>query len=213
MSSLGDNEQHRWLAWVRELQAIAQNGLHYASGHFDRQRYEAVRRIAAEMYAAYTTGDVRRIRRAFAEELGHATPKVDVRGAVFRDGRILLVRERHEQLWALPGGWADPNETPSEAVVREVREETGYRTRAVKLAALYDRTRQGPIPPYPYHVYKVFFICELLDGAPAENVETDAVEFFREDELPPLSIPRTNARQIQRLFEHHRRPELPADFD
>ena len=202
-----------WLLWARELQAIAQNGLHYTTGGFDRQRYEAVQRIAAEMMAVQSGADTRRVLDLFKEEIGHSTPKVDMRGAVFRDDRILLVREKRDQLWTLPGGWADPNEMPSEAVTREIREEAGYRTRVIKLAALYDRIRQGPVPPYPYHVYKVFFLCELLDGAPVENIETDAAEFFPEDGLPALSIPRVNPRQIARLFEHHRRPELPADFD
>lgn len=210
-----DNEslEPRWLMWARELQALAQNGLHYAAGEFDRQRYEAVQRIAAEMFAAKSGVDTRRVLDLFRQEIGHATPKVDMRGAVFRDGRILLVREKRDQLWTLPGGWADPNEMPTEAIEREIREEAGYRTRAVKLAAVYDRCRQGAIPPYPYHVYKIFFLCELLGGAPVENIETDAVEFFAEDEIPPLSIPRVNARQIARLFEHHRNPGLPADFD
>lgn len=203
----------KWIRWARELQAIAQNGLHYATGSFDRQRYESVRRIAAEMFAVQTESDTRRILDLFRGEIGHATPKVDVRGAVFRDGRILLVREKRDALWTLPGGWADPNERPSEAVTREIREEAGYHTRAVKLAAVYDRIRQGHIPPYPYHVYKLFFICELLGGRPGDNIETDAAEFFPEDQLPPLSIPRVNPRQIARLFEHHRDPSLPADFD
>ncbi|MBU1910230.1 MAG: NUDIX hydrolase [Verrucomicrobia bacterium] len=203
----------RWLLWARELQAIAQNGLHYSAAGFDRQRYEAVQHIAADMFAAQSGTDTRRILDLFKEQIGHATPKVDVRGAVFRDGRILLVREKRDRLWTLPGGWADPNEMPSEAVTREIREEAGYRTRAVKLAAVHDRIRQGPVPPYPYHVYKLFFLCELLDGAPVENIETDAAEFFSEDGIPPLSIPRVNEKQIARLFEHHRRHELPADFD
>lgn len=206
-------EEPRWIAWARELQAVAQNGLHYTTAGFDRQRYEAVLRIAAEMFAVQSGADTRRVLDLFRGEIGHATPKVDVRGAVFRDGRLLLVRERRDQLWTLPGGWADPNEMPTEAIEREIREEAGYRTRAVKLAAVYDRCRQGAVPPYPYHVYKIFFICELLGGAPVDNIETDAVEFFAEDTIPPLSIPRVNARQIARLFEHHRHPELPADFD
>ncbi|HOW98953.1 MAG TPA: NUDIX hydrolase N-terminal domain-containing protein [Kiritimatiellia bacterium] len=208
-----ESPEPRWLLWARELQALAQNGLHYATGDFDRQRYEAVQRIAAEMFAVQSGADTRRILDLFRQEIGHATPKVDMRGAVFRDGRILLVREKRDQLWTLPGGWADPNELPTEAIEREIREEAGYRTRAVKLAAVYDRCRQGAIPPYPYHVYKIFFVCELIDGSPVENIETDAAEFFAEGEIPALSIPRVNPRQIACLFQHHRNPGLPADFD
>lgn len=213
MTANPEAREPRWLTWARELQAVAQNGLHYTDNPFDRQRYEVVRRIAAELFGARSEEELQGLLHLFRSEQGHSTPKVDVRGAAFRDGRILLVREKRDGLWTLPGGWADPNETPRQAVEREIIEEAGYVTRAVKLAALHDRMFQGPIPPYPYHVYKAFFVCELLGGEPRENIETDAVEFFPPDRIPSLSIPRVNARQIARLFEHHRDPGLPADFD
>jgi ADP-ribose pyrophosphatase YjhB (NUDIX family) len=144
-----------------------------------------------------------------------------VRGTVFHDDALLLVRERSDGLWTLPGGWADVNESPSEAVVREVYEESGYHTRAVKLLALYDRDRHGQ-PPYPYHVYNLFFLCELEEGRAMQGVsdkdrtvsiETDGAAFFREHEMPELSIPRVTPTQITRLFEHRRHPEWPTDFD
>jgi ADP-ribose pyrophosphatase YjhB (NUDIX family) len=145
--------------------------------------------------------------------VGHATPKVDVRGVVFRDEAILLVRERADGRWSLPGGWADVYDSPSEATVREIWEESGYRTRAVKLLALYDRTKQGHTP-MPFHAYKVIFQCEITGGEPqGGSVETDGVGFFREGELPELSISRVTAAQIARFFEHLRHPEWPADFD
>jgi ADP-ribose pyrophosphatase YjhB (NUDIX family) len=131
---------------------------------------------------------------------------------VFRDGAILLVKERQDGLWALPGGWADVNESPSEAVVREVFEESGYQTRAIKLLALYDR-RKHAHPPHLYHIYKLFFCCELLGGTPAPSLETEAVGFFQEHALPELSIMRVTPAQIARLFEHYRHPNWPTDFD
>jgi ADP-ribose pyrophosphatase YjhB (NUDIX family) len=202
----------RWLQWAKALQAIAQNGLTYTEGPFDVERYEVVREIAAEMMAAHSDAELDFVRDLFANEVGAATPKVDVRAAVFRDDAILLVKERDDGLWTLPGGWADVNEPPSQAVEREVYEESGYRTRAVKLLAFYDRDRHGH-PPYPFHVYKLFFQCELVGGAPAPSIETDAVGFFREDELPPLSLTRVMPAQISRLFEHLRHPGWPTDFD
>ena len=213
MNTKADGPEPKWLTWARELQALGQNGLHYSDQPFDRQRYEAVLRIAAEMFGARSETEVGDVMAVFRSQLGHATPKVDVRGAVFRADRLLLVKEKRDQLWTLPGGWADPNETPRQAIEREIFEESGYRTRVVQLAGVYDRMNQGPIPPYPYHVYKIFFLCELMGGSPAENIETDAAEFFPEDAIPPLSIPRVNLRQIRRLFEMHRRPDLPADFE
>jgi ADP-ribose pyrophosphatase YjhB (NUDIX family) len=202
----------KWLDWAQRLQAIAQNGLHYARDPFDVERYEAVREIAAEMAAAFSDADVDAMRALFAGEKGHATPKSDVRAAVFRDDAILLVRERSEGLWTLPGGWADIGESPGEAVAREVFEESGYRVRAVKLLAVYDRNKH-PHLPFPFHTYKLFFLCELTGGEPAHSVETDGVGFFREDALPELSAMRVTPGQLARFFRHHRHPDWPTDFD
>jgi ADP-ribose pyrophosphatase YjhB (NUDIX family) len=202
----------KWLEWAQRLQAIAQNGLTYAQNPFDRERYETVREIAAEIMAAHSGVELGYVRNLFAGDVGYATPKVDVRGAVFRDEAILLVKERQDGLWTLPGGWADVGESPSEAVVREVYEESGYHTRAVKLLALYDRNRHAHAP-FPSHVYKLFFQCELLGGDPALSLETDGVAFFREDEIPELSLLRVTPTQIVRLFEHYRNADWPTDFD
>jgi ADP-ribose pyrophosphatase YjhB (NUDIX family) len=202
----------KWLEWARKLQAIAQNGLTYAKDPFDIERYESVREIAAQVVAVNSDVDLNYARDLFANEAGHATPKVDVRGAVFRGDTILFVRERQDGLWTLPGGWADVNESPSEAVVREVYEESGYCTRAVKLLALYDRNKHGHTP-FPYHVYKLFFQCELMGGVASQSVETDGVAFFREDEIPELSLVRVTPAQVARLFEHYRHPDWPTDFD
>jgi ADP-ribose pyrophosphatase YjhB (NUDIX family) len=203
---------HQWLEWARKLQAIAQNGLNYTEGTFDLERYKAVREIAAEIIAAQSDMSLDRVRDLFRDETGPATPKVDVRAAAFRGDAILLVKERDDGLWTLPGGWADVNESPSEAAVREVYEESGYRTRAVKLLAFYDRDKHGH-PPYPFHIYKLFFLCELVGGTPKPSVETEEAAFFREDELPPLSLMRVMPAQITRLFEHYRHPDWPTDFD
>ena len=201
-----------WLRWVKRLQAIAQDGLTYATDDYDLDRYERLRGVAAEILASHSTGDLDEAHALLALEAGPATPKVDVRAAVFREGRILLVKEPDDGGWSLPGGWADVGETPAEAAVREAREESGYRVRAVKLIAAYDRDRQGH-PPIPYHVYKLAFLCEILDQTPSLAVEAEGVALFGEHELPELSISRVTPSQIRLFFEHHRHPGLPTSFD
>jgi ADP-ribose pyrophosphatase YjhB (NUDIX family) len=202
----------KWLDWAGRLQAVAQTGLTYALNQYDVDRYEAVRELAVEMMAYGSDGDIATIRKLFAGEAGYATPKVDLRGVVFREGKILLVRERQDGGWSLPGGWADVGESPADGIVREVREESGYETRVVKLLAVYDRNRHGHTP-IPFHAYKLFFLCELIGGAPARSYEIDDVDWFAEDGLPPLSISRVTAAQIGRFFEHSRNPQWPTEFD
>ena len=202
----------KWLDWARRLQAVAQTGLTYALNQYDVDRYAAVRELAAEMMAEGSDGDIAAIRKLFAGEAGYATPKVDLRGVVFREEKILLVREREDGGWSLPGGWADVGESPADGTVREVREESGYETRAVKLLAVYDRNRHGH-PPIPFHAYKLFFLCELLGGAPTRSHEIDDVDWFAEGGLPPLSTSRVTAAQIHGFFEHWRNPQWPTEFD
>ena len=201
-----------WLTWARKLQAIGQNGLAYSKDPFDIERFEELRELALEILQNYTDSDLPRIRDLFAGEHGHATPKVDVRGVVFNEDAILLVRERADGKWTLPGGWVDVNESPSESVIREVFEESGYQTKALKLLACYDRNRH-PHPPHPYHVYKLFFYCEILGGSPSTSYETDGVDFFKQDAIPELSTGRVTSAQIDRFFEFLRSPDLPTDFD
>ena len=198
------------LEWARSLQAIAQTGLAYDdTSPYDRQRFEQVRRIAAEISAM----DIDTVEALFADEAGHATPKLDVRGAVFRDGEILLVRERVDGMWTLPGGWVDVGESPSAAVEREVREESGYKTRAIKLLALYDRDRHAPMP-HRWHTWKACFLCELVDGVQHElDSEVSEASFFSQDAIPELSPGRTTPGFIDRFFEHMEHPEWQTDFD
>ena len=204
----------KWLQWAKKLQAIAQSGLTYAKDPFDIERYASVRRLAAEIMAAHSSGDPDYVQDLFAGEVGYATPKVDIRGVVMRGESMLLVKETEDSCWTLPGGWVDVGETPSEAVVREVYEESGYHTRAVRLLALWDRNKHDH-PPFPYHVYKIYLQCEVLraDPDPLRSIETNEVGFFDEDAVPELSRTRVTPNQITRLFEYARNPNLPAGFD
>jgi len=194
------------------MQALSQTGLTYAGDPYDRARYEELREIAAEMLAAPLAAAPSELAGLFRAEEGYATPKVDVRGVVIQDEQVLLVRERSDGLWTLPGGWADVGDTPSRSVEREIWEESGYEAKAVKLLALYDRNLHDH-PPMAFHVYKAFFRCEITGGARALSNETDGVDFFALNALPPLSVERVTAGQIARFFDHARHPNWPTDFD
>jgi ADP-ribose pyrophosphatase YjhB (NUDIX family) len=201
-----------WLGWARRLNALAQTGLTFTQDQYDIERYTAIRTIAAEMIAHGAGADTGQVLDLLAADAGYATPKMDVRGVVFRDGKILLVQERSDGLSTLPGGWADVGDSPADAVVREVREESGFETRATKLLALLDRNRHGH-PPHVNHIYKVFIRCEILGGTPTTSHEIQEVGFFGEGEIPDLSLTRNVPTQIARMFEHYRQPDLPADLD
>jgi len=201
-----------WLIIGRELRAIAQIGLAFSQDPFNRHRYERIRELAASLIAQRTGLDDGTILDYFRHETGYATPKVDVRAAAFLEGKVLLVREISDGAWTLPGGWADVNQTAAECVVREVAEESGYLVRAVKLAAVYDYRKRNR-PQHLESIYKMFFICELVGGSARASIETSETGFFPRDALPPLSVGRTTAQQIARMFEHAERPDLPADFD
>lgn len=187
---------------ARELEAIAQTGLHFNQIEYDRERYERLREIAAEVLAEssnLTRQDIYEWRKA---EYGYATPKVDVRAFIMQDGKVLLIREDvDEGRWTLPGGWADVNETPSESVVREVEEECGYKVQTQSLLAVLDREKQGHTPPMPYHVYKLFFHCRIVGGAPRATSESSESRFFAIDELPELSHCRVLEHQIRMFYE------------
>ncbi|MGH7082819.1 MAG: NUDIX hydrolase [Acetobacteraceae bacterium] len=204
-----------WLAWARELQAIAQTGLAFAANPYDRDRYQLLRTLSARMVAARTTLSLDALESLFDADSGYATPKIDVRGAVFDDrGRLLMVRERSDaDRWTLPGGWAEVNLTPAENVIKEVREESGFLVRVQKLAAAWDRTRQGH-PAALFSCCKLFFLCDVAGGTAAIGPETSEVGWFPEERIPDnLSCDRVLPRQIRRLFQHARDPALPTDFE
>ena len=204
---------YRWTEWAQKLQSIAQNGLTYSQNDFDTDRYRQIRLIAAEIIAEHTDHQPEEILNYFSRDNGYATPKVDTRGVIIREDKVLLVNEKTDGLWTLPGGWADPWATPRENVEREVHEEAGYMVKAKKLLAVYDREKQGHLPKLPYRVYKMFFHCEITGGRPTPSMETTDVRFFPLTNLPQLSLSRVNATQIRRMAELISRPELPADFD
>ncbi len=207
---VGSGEQ--WLAWAREIQAIAQTGLHFTANEFDRQRYTRLAEISAEIFSEYTGAEKAKLVDVFLAQTGYATPKVDVRSAVIRDGQLLMVREKADGGWSMPGGWADVNEAPSTVAEREVWEESGYRVKARSLVGVYE-AKGGVAPIGVFHAYKLVFLCDLLGGEATTSNETTDVGFFDPDQLPILSDRRTPPRVIERIFAHYREPSLPVDFD
>ena len=198
-----------------KLSALAQDGLTYGADEYDLDRYRQLSRLAVELFSVLSGQPAAELAIELGRDSGYATPKIEVRGAIFDDDeRVLLMREKIDGRWSLPGGWADPGDAPSAAVTREILEETGYHSSAVKLIACWDREVQGNPPPLPVHVYKLFFLCRR-DGAvqPPAVLETLEVGWFGLDALPPLSLGRVNHRQLERALAHHRDPSLPTEFD
>jgi ADP-ribose pyrophosphatase YjhB (NUDIX family) len=202
----------RWLEWAREIQALAQTGYHYAKDDYQRQRYQRLLEIAAEIVDEYSNLQYLQLIETFNTQIGYATPRIDVRGAVFRDQRILMVRERMDGGWTLPGGWADVGDVPSEAAEREVWEEAGFRVKATKVVGVYDANRFRSLELF--HAYKIVFLCDLLGGEAQPSIETSEVAFFSLNELPQtLSGERTHLRHIYAAFACHNDPKLPTAFD
>jgi ADP-ribose pyrophosphatase YjhB (NUDIX family) len=203
------------LTCLQRFQALAQSGLTYCSSPYDKERYEEMRDLCVKMVATAGTFDSFALDSAYRAQLGYATPKIDVRGAVFVHDRILMVREvLDNHRWTLPGGWADVGHSPTASIVKEVHEESGYRVQVDKLAALWDRRVHHPGPTSPFHIWKHFYICSVTGGEPTTSIETSEVGFFAEDEIPAdLSLARVTPAQIARMFVHHRSPNLPTELD
>jgi len=205
------------LSQLRELQSIAQAGLTYTRDPYDRERFERLLRLTAELLAAQTGQEEGEVHDLLHAERGYLTPKVDVRAVVLNDrGEVLLTQERADQLWSLPGGWADPGDSPREVAVREVREETGREVRAMRLLGLLDKEKHAH-PPDLWAVYKVFLLCELVPGGePAshpDNTETLDSGWFSPTGLPPLSLGRNLPEQVQRMVQLARDPALGVEVD
>ncbi len=208
----GLSDSLRWLSWAREIQALAQTGYHYAENDYQRERFIRLSQIATEIVCNYSKCSFQPLYQIFRSQTGYATPKVDVRGAVFKEGKLLLVRERADGGWTMPGGWADVGDVPSQAVEREVWEESGFHVRANRIIGVYDANRTGPLEVF--HAFKIVFLCELMGGEPHPSNETTEVNFFALEEIPEhLSGERTKARHILDAFAALADTNRPTVFD
>ncbi|TKD72538.1 NUDIX hydrolase [Pseudalkalibacillus hwajinpoensis] len=204
--------EEKWLAWAKQIQSIAQAGLTYTRDDYDYERYIELRQLSAEILETYTEYDMKTIQELFTNETGYQTPKVDIRAAVIKDGKILLVKEKADGKWSIPGGWGDVGFSPSEVAIKEVEEESGYLVEAKRLLAVLDH-KHHPHPPSPYHIYKMIIGCELVGGNATDSIETSDCGFFSLDNLPPLSDGRITESQITMLFTLYDNPSLPTVFD
>ncbi|WP_106495577.1 NUDIX hydrolase [Lentibacillus sp. Marseille-P4043] len=203
---------HKWLDWAKQIQSLSQSGLAFSNNKFDIERYEALRQISIEIIAKYTDLELEKVTNLFANETGYQTPKVDVRGVVFKDNKILMVKEKIDDRWSLPGGFCDIGFSASENAVKEIKEESGYDVKARKLLTVLDMNKH-PRPPQAYHYYKIFIQCEIIGGNATTGVETKGISFFPEQDLPGLSTSRDTESQINLLFDFLRDPDKAAVFD
>lgn len=202
----------RWLEWAKRIQALSQSGLAFSKDIYDIERYEELRNISIEIMSEQTNLEMDKVRDLFTNETGYQTPKVDVRGVVFKNSQILMVKENIDDKWALPGGFCDIGLSPSENVVKEIKEESGFDVIPIRLIALLDKNKH-PHPPDAFHYYKIFILCEIIGGIPTIGNETNSINFFSKHNLPQLSTYRNTESQINTLFEFMRDPSKETIFD
>lgn len=195
-----DNEL--FISWAKELQSIAQSGLFYGKDVFDKERYEKIRDISAQMMAKISDLEVRKVKELFCNEIGYQTPKIDTRAAIFKDDKILLVHEKNGT-WALPGGWCDYNVSVAENTIKETKEEAGLDVEVKKLIAVQDRAKHNS-PLYAYGVCKIFVECTIKSGHFEDNIETTGIAYFSEDDFPKLALEKNNEEQLKLCFKAHR---------
>ncbi len=205
------DKNEKWLQWAVELQSLAQAGLYYGKDEFDKERYERIREIAAEMISWKSAIPMDKVKNLFCSEIGYQTPKIDCRAAIFRNGRILLVQEKNGT-WSLPGGWVDVNVSVKENVIKEVKEEAGLDVTADMVIAVQDREKHN-LPVYAYKVCKIFVLCTVTGGGFEANIETISSDYFERDRLPALAAEKNNEEQIGMCFDAYLSKNWKTVFD
>lgn len=204
-------DEKLWLNWAIELQSLAQAGLTYGKDIYDRERYERIREISAEIIAHKSEIPVETVKDLFCNETGYQTPKLDTRAAIFKDDKILLVQENNGK-WSLPGGWVDVNVSAKENAIKEVKEESGLGVTADRIIAVQDRNKHN-LPQYAYGVCKVFVLCSLVGGQFEVNSETTGFDWFAMENLPELAEEKNTPAQVQMCFDAYRNPGWQVQFD
>jgi len=207
-----ENKIPQWLNWAREIQQLSQTGLAFAVTEYEKQRYKRLIEITTEIVEHHTSLEKEAVEKVMMKQPGYATPKIDIRAAVMKDDKILLVQERSDERWAMPGGWADVGDIPSEVAVREAKEESGYDVKPKKVIGVFDANRLGGQLEF-FHAFKIVFLCELIGGEAATSYETQDVDFFNFNDLPPLSLNRTNDKHIKEIRAHMKNPQRSTHFD
>ncbi len=205
-------EKFKWLEIARELQQLSQTGAAFAVTDYEKQRYRRLTEITADIISHHTDLELESVKKVLMDQPGYATPKVDVRSAVIKDGRILLVQETTDNCWAMPGGWADVGNVPSEVAIRETKEESGYDVKPIKVIGVFDANRIGKRLEF-FHAFKIIFLCQLIGGEAKISDETLDVQFFDFNKLPPLSLNRTNEKHLNEIKLHLFDSERKTFFD
>lgn len=201
-----------WLTIAKKNNSIAQAGLTFTKDEYDRERYESLLELSMVILNNITEIDTKRLDFIFNRDIGYQTPKVGVRAVVFKDDKILLVKERMDNKWCMPGGYADVGMTPSEIAINEVKEESGFDVKALRILGLIDYNKHQS-RPFPFDIYQIFMECEIIGGEAKTGIETSDVGFFDIDHLPELSVRRVTKEQILKMYELHKNKTLEPIFD
>ncbi len=201
-----------WLTIAKKINSIAQTGLAFTKDKFDKERYNELLDLSIQILKNITEIDSQKLKFVFNRDIGYQTPKVGIRAVVFKDEKILLVKERMDNKWCMPGGYADTGMTPGEIAVNEVKEESGYDVRPIRILGLIDYNKHQE-RPFPFDLYQLFMECEITGGEATAGIETSEVGFFDINNLPELSVRRVTKDQILKMYELFKNKELEPIFD
>ncbi len=201
-----------WLEIAKRINSIAQTGLTFTKDKFDKERYSELLNLSITILYNITEIDTKKLDFVFNRDIGYQTPKVGIRAVVFRDNKILLVKEKMDGRWSLPGGYADTGMLPSEIAINEVKEESGFDVKPIKILGLIDYNKHQE-KPFPFDVYQIFMECEITGGEAQTGIETSDVGFFEITDLPELSVRRVTKKQILQMYELYKDKELKPIFD
>jgi len=203
-----------WLSFAKRLHSIATTGISYTKNHYDRERFEEIQAICSQMMALIGQVPIERIDALIsAQAKGYVTPTIDVRGAVFRDDKILLVREKTDGRWTLPGGFADVGLSAAENICKEIAEEAGIAASAHLLYSIRHKAK-GDYDPDVRDFYKLFFLCEPADDRdPEPGPETSDARFFARAEIPPLSTGRVIEEDLDMAWTFKSQSLSKTSFD
>lgn len=203
---------NHWLTIAKKINSIAQTGLTFTKDKFDIERYSELLELSIQILNNITEIDSKKLEFVFNRNIGYQTPKIGVRAVVFKEDKLLMVKEKMDNKWCLPGGYADVGMTPSEIVINEVKEESGFDVKPIRILGLIDYNKHQD-KPFPFDLYNLFMECEIIGGQPTSGIETCDVEFFDIDNLPELSIRRVTKDQILKMFDLHSDKTLEPIFD
>jgi ADP-ribose pyrophosphatase YjhB (NUDIX family) len=209
---MSNNMPDHWLTIAKKINSIAQTGLAFTKDKYDHERYAELLELSIQILNNITDIDSKKLEFIFNRDIGYQTPKLSVRAVVFRDGKLLLVKEKMDNKWCIPGGYADTGLTPGEIVIKEVKEESGFDVKPIRILGLLDYNKHQQ-RPFPFDIYNLFMECEIVGGEAAPGIETCDVEFFDIDNLPELSVRRVTKEQIVKMYDLHNIKNLEPIFD